>query len=619
MHRPRSRPLTSILLALLAAAQCGCATEPPAPAVITAGDYAYANTLLDWLVEHTLLNGRVPGCAVAVATADKIVFQKTYGVREAGTNQPVTAATLFRAGSITKTLTALAVMHLAEQGRIDIDRPFADYVPDFRIKSDFKNAPPITVRMLLSHRSGLFSDYLGGIMGEKRLTQKELLDALGNQYLCFPPGRVFQYSNTGYGLLGILIERVTGVSYAEYMEREIFTPLGMTHSLLTEPPADAADLAAGHMPDPKTVVDGSDSQESPVPFLQIRDLPAGALLTDITDLTRYLQFLLADKQHGKSGIVSQRTFSEMQRVQFPESDSAFLATDYGLGLMRHVIRYQGVNDVVGHSGNVNGFYALLAWSPSLGIGIVLLTNSAAGYLPGYTVVSRALRAYGEARTGSRIPPTLPVPATPVTPDPAAYAELSGRYAVLGLTLEVRLRGDSLYVVQPELNRELMLSPCGNDRFTPVFMALGLFPVDIASFAGFDALTVSFQRREGQVRSLTVEAVPGEAVIRLVFVRENAAAMTGNGPEEALQTHLGRYRIVAGSRDREAIGLYFPTEEFELKVTDGRLFLGTVGLATNIGIYLVPVAADRALLAGTHESVLFTDRGIELLGLKAERR
>jgi CubicO group peptidase (beta-lactamase class C family) len=602
-----------VVLALVVATCATVAGEPTPPGATAFGDYDYADRFLDWIVRSEMARAGIPGCAIEVVTADRVIVSKTYGVTDTDTKTPVTGRTLFRAGSITKSLTALAVMQLAEAGRIDLDAPLSRYLPEFALTYRDPDARPVTPRLLLCHQGGLAADYLHGIMGEKKLSPRELVLALNGEYADFPPGEVFLYSNTGYGLLGATIERVTGRAYEEYVTTEILTPLGLTHSALALTPDRAPLLASGHMSRSLGFFPGSGSAAAPVPYVPIRDAAAGALITDIGDLGAYVQFLMRDKNADGTKIVTQKDFEEMIRPQ-PVPEKTFIVTGYGYGFMRHIYHYPGVDDIVFHSGNVNGFYSMMAFSPSRGLGIALLTNSTSGFFPSYRIVSRAFRHYLAATAPGLAAPAASGERT-ISPAPDDLHPYAGHYALMGLRVDVSLTGNELKLFIPAVNMELALEPLGGDRFRPVFRLLGFIPVDIAPFIGFEAAEARFESRAGAFATLYLEGTAGEVLITLGFRRASKPAPAA----PAADRRLGAYALVRDERDRAALDLYLPMKEIRLEKRDGWIELSSPELGQGLAVALEFITDDEAVLLGTRETVFFKDDTISLLGLHAVRK
>jgi CubicO group peptidase (beta-lactamase class C family) len=226
-------------------------------------------------LQHTVTSYKIPGLAAAIAGDEGVVFAKGYG--EAYSGVDVTPDTPFLLGSTTKTLTALAVMRSVEQGRFELDSPAKKYLPEFQLA--VKGAEDdITVRHLINHTSGLSGTGMPGpTLGEASL--KKELHSLRR---CVPdssPGERYAYYNGNYRLLGVMVERVSGVKYGELLTAEIFGPLSMNNTRAGPEGVEA--LAAGH------------GQLFGFPFRRKQiyrpgALPSGYIVSSASDLARFL-------------------------------------------------------------------------------------------------------------------------------------------------------------------------------------------------------------------------------------------------------------------------------------------------------------------------------------------
>lgn len=172
---------------------------------------------------------RVTGASISIVNGAEPAYIKHFGLADKKRNISVGDSTLFKIGSITKVFTASAVMQLAEQGKIDIDKPIKDYIPEFSVKSRFNGARPITVRDIVCHHSGLPCDNLSGYFTEDLRAFHSVIPYLHNAFTVCPPGEMFYYSNIGYELLGVLVNRISGLPFHDYVETMILnfrtTPL----------------------------------------------------------------------------------------------------------------------------------------------------------------------------------------------------------------------------------------------------------------------------------------------------------------------------------------------------------------------------------------------------------
>ena len=216
MNRLPIRLLSLIFLCLLS---INCSSLHPDRPILKKGDFTGAVSVLDSIIRKNLEQQRIPGAAVAVVHEGRVIFSQCYGYADTQNKVPIAEDTYFMVGSLTKSFTALAVLKLIEQGKIDLNADIKNYIPDFSIKNLDGSETPITVNHLLTHTSGLMIDYYIRRTGEKKQSNTDLLSQLREEYLCFRPGSASKYSNIGYRLLGIMIERVTGERFENYLEK----------------------------------------------------------------------------------------------------------------------------------------------------------------------------------------------------------------------------------------------------------------------------------------------------------------------------------------------------------------------------------------------------------------
>jgi CubicO group peptidase (beta-lactamase class C family) len=338
----------------------------------SAPDYA----AIDGYVQAQVDANRLPGVALAVVEGDAVAHAQGFGHDAQG--QLVTPRTPFMIGSNSKSFTALAVMQLAEAGRLDLDTPLQHYVPEFRL-ADGQATDQITVRHLLTQRSGLPVDAAGEILLEfRRASFEDALAALRGVHLRVQPGSAYEYSNANYLLLGVLIESVSGQSYAMYVQQHILSPLRMTHTRLQSGDAVGYRFWFGvPVPDPMPYTAGFAS------------VPTGGVVTTAEDMSRYLAMYLNHGRFEDSRLVSPEGLAEMQRgvsrVTFQEGDRT-IVLDYAMGW--------AVGDIAGvpavyHTGGSPQFSSWMVLIPARNQAFVSMTN-AQNWIPGPGIESGEL-------------------------------------------------------------------------------------------------------------------------------------------------------------------------------------------------------------------------------------
>jgi CubicO group peptidase (beta-lactamase class C family) len=294
--------------------------------------------------------------AVLVARGGTVLVSKGYGLADEESHSPNTPQTRFRIGSNTKQFTAMAILILQDRGRLNVHDLLCNYVPDCSPAWQ-----PITLFHLLTHTSGIpnytdFPDFPSFI--DAPVTVEGLIERFRFRPLDFTPGTQWEYSNSGYVLLGSIIERLSGQSYAQFLEQNIFAPLGMTSTGydVNDPPTPSH--AAGYL----------SPGVKPVHFDMSEVYAAGALYSTVEDLYLWDQALLAGR------LVSPESLRAMTTAQVPcPPGGCALSTDRGYGY-GWFIADQSNHPYVYHWGHIDGFKSSNGFYPEEQISVVLLNN-----------------------------------------------------------------------------------------------------------------------------------------------------------------------------------------------------------------------------------------------------
>ncbi len=312
-------------------------------------------------VEAQMRRHRLPGVAVVVTRGEDVVYLEGFG--SAGEGRPVTPQTPFYIGSVSKPVTALAVMQLADEGVIELDAPVQRYLPWFAV-ADPEVSCAITVRHLLQQTSGLSNAGYPPPLYPEGTTMETAVRDLRSANPVAPPGTRFHYFNPNYTVLGVLIEEVTAQSYAAYVHEHIFEPLEMVRSLAPQEPAGVEGLATGH----NLFFGVSVPRQQP---LFTHDLPAGFIISTAEDLAHFLMAQVRQGRYGEIAVLSADAVVEMH------TPPAEVPSDYALGWV--VTEQEGMR-LVRHNGAVDTFYTDVILVPDEEIGIAVLTNQN-GLLP----------------------------------------------------------------------------------------------------------------------------------------------------------------------------------------------------------------------------------------------
>lgn len=322
---------------------------------------------IDAYIEGQIRRLNMPGVSLAIVEGDKIVHRRGFGRARPGGEAP-TPQTPFVLGSTTKSFTALAVMQLVEAGKVELDAPIQRYLPWFRV-ADAEASARMTVRHLLNQTSGL--PMLAGMANLADLDDdpgaaERQARALSTLKLSRPPGAAFEYSNLNYNLLGLIVEAASGETYADYIQRHIFAPLGMSHSHTSQAAAKQDGLAVGHrywFAQPVAIPD------LPLPR---GSLPSGQLISSSEDMAHYLIAHLNGGRYRGAQVLSSAGIDELQRGVAEQRVLGASVAVYGMGWFVTKI---GRTKVVSHGGNVPDFSSFMALLPEQKKGVVLLVNA----------------------------------------------------------------------------------------------------------------------------------------------------------------------------------------------------------------------------------------------------
>lgn len=298
-----------------------------------------------------------PGATVVVVKDGKPVLRRAYGMADTGKGVRMTPDMALRLGSITKQFTAAGILLLAEEGKLALGDDITKHLPDYPTRGK-----KITIEHLLTHTSGIVSytskpEY-GSRMAQD-LSVAQMIDSFKNDPLEFEPGSQYRYNNSGYFLLGAIIEKISGQRYADFLEQRIFAPLGMRDTYYEGVKTSKAPVAAGHTRAEK-------GYGAAKPLSMTQPYAAGSLVSTVDDLARWDAAIAGGRLLTPSSW--ERAFTSYRL-----SDGR--ATDYGYGW--EVEKIQG-ETAIGHGGGINGFTTHALRFPDQKVFVAVLTNSDSG-------------------------------------------------------------------------------------------------------------------------------------------------------------------------------------------------------------------------------------------------
>ncbi len=302
---------------------------------------------VDALAVAEFNSNHLPGMVVAIGQKGTVLYAKAYGYTDVSASKSAQPDTVFEIGSVTKQFTAAAIMQLQEAGKLNIDDSASAYLTSYGFP------PQISIRMLLTHTSGLFPytslpDF--GAWADAGVAESTVLTKIAAQPLNFSPGSKYEYSNSNYFLLGAIIEGVSGVTYPDYLSAHVFGAADLQATYYEVPPASTA--AVGY------VFNGSQAVAA-TPMIRSAAFAAGALSSTVGDLVKW------DDALAQGKIVSPSSYSQMIA---PTAVSNF---GYGFGL--GVVTLDG-KTFIEHNGNITGFNAFSGYYAGSGVSVVVLAN-----------------------------------------------------------------------------------------------------------------------------------------------------------------------------------------------------------------------------------------------------
>jgi CubicO group peptidase (beta-lactamase class C family) len=351
------------------------------PPIVVAGE-----PVEKWTIEKQLKQYKVPAVSVAVINDYKIDWAKAWGVTEAGGTQAVTKDTLFQAASISKPITAMAVMHLVQEGKLNLDVNVNDYLKQWKVADNqFTRIKPVTLRELLTHSAGIPTTFEGYPRNAMLPSLTEMLEGVPPSTnwpitVQWAPGSKWVYSNAGYGIVQQVVVDVTGESFPEFMKSTLLQPLGMTHSTYEQPLPAALE---------KSAASGTLENGLEIPYKLWVSVPAaaGGLSTTPSDIARFAIALMKTSQGRGNPVISAATGAEiLTQINATWGDAQ------GLGVaLSPSSKFMG--ERFSHEGSTRGFKTLMIGYLS-GRGIIVMTNSDNGMAAALPIIRAVEHVYG---------------------------------------------------------------------------------------------------------------------------------------------------------------------------------------------------------------------------------
>ena len=426
------------------------AAQPAAPRSNAAGvaadpDVLGAERLFSAWMEGQIAYRGLPGIAVGVVSDQQLVWTSGFGFADIKAKVPMTGATKFRMASHSKLFTAIAIMQLREEGKLRLDDPVSKYLPWFKAKPAGDDDGPITIEQLLSHSSGMQREAGDHWVSFEFPTADELRRLYSDRQAAFAPSVRWKYSNLAYSVAGMVIEQVSGQRWADYVDRNIFQPLGMSASSVDKNVPGLAVPYGRRMPDGTREV---------LPFVDARGMTAATGVTsNVDDMAKFVSAQFRRGPRGGAQVVSTGSLRELHRVRSVEENWTS-----GTGLGFDVSRINN-RTYVGHGGGYPGntTYTLIQLDDKVGVIVLTNTNDS-----NPNDIARELMA----TVGAAVAKASAMKPATVAWD-QAWARFAGLYRGRNGDSQVVLLNQKLVIVTPNganVDNPVTLEPLGGGRF-----------------------------------------------------------------------------------------------------------------------------------------------------------
>lgn len=423
----------------------GCAGAASAQRIMDDPDVQGAQRLFTAWLEGQMIERALPGVAIGVVADQELVWARGFGFADTASKTAITPHTRFRMASHSKLFTATAVMQLREEGKIRLDDPVSAHLPWFTVKPAEPDAPPITIEELLTHSSGLPRE-AGAHWTTFDFPSGDALRALiPERQAPFAPEVRWKYSNLAYAIAGMVVEQASGLRWADYVQRNIFDPLGMSASSVDK---NVDGLAVGYgrrRPDGTRAIN---------PFIDARAMAAATGLTStVDDMARFVSAQFRKGRRGGAQILSAGSLREMHRIRVLESN---WTQGNAIGF---AVRKAGDKVYVSHGGSYPGYQTnTMLWLDGK-VGVIVLTNADDGN-PG-AIATELMNTVGQA-----VAKATPKPPATITWDPS-WSRFAGLYRGRGSDSHVIELNKRLVIINPasaNLDNPITLEPIGNGQF-----------------------------------------------------------------------------------------------------------------------------------------------------------
>ncbi|MDH5218457.1 MAG: beta-lactamase family protein, partial [Gammaproteobacteria bacterium] len=527
----------------------------------SSNDYTSAKKYLSEFIEDWMDDESVPGLSLSLIDGNKTIWSQGFGYSDVDKEARANPETVYRIGGVTTLFTAVAIMQLVDQGKFGLDEPLKKLVPKYSSRSHWTKNKPITIRHLLTHHSGLPITLYKGMWSSQPESNDALLQRLSETYTSYRPGEVYAFSNLGYVLLGMVIENVTGLSYKEYVQKNIIEPLGMKNTGFDLDEKIMPKLATGY------------KKDEAKPLLFARDVASMGLYSTAEDVSKLMPVFF-----GNTSLLSFSARKAMMISHFnPELN---MGRKFGFAWNIDDNRLYQVERVMNRWGSTLMYRARVIMLPDYGLGVVVLANSSKGFRAIDEISVETLRVALEVKEGVKhdFEKNQAEALAPVE-KPAQfireYQSLAGY---------VTLRPNKKDYIANLLGWDVHLKPVENGWYSAQYDLLGVLPIKLDWFAKIRVAAVN---------------IANEASVVLNYNGQTslfASPLPATEINEHWMSRVGEYRVA----NPDELTEFYKIDSGRLWSKNGRLFFSydfPMILPTTIDLPLVPLGKDMAIIPG----------------------
>ena len=327
------------------------------------GEYREVASKVSDAIHYEMVDKALNAVSIVLVKDMEILWARGFGVEDLNKSTKADANTVYRVGSVSKLFTDIGIMQLVEKGEVDLDAPITDYLPEFRPRSRFKRE--ITLRQLMSHRSGLLREPLvGNYFDDDEPTLEATVKSIIDSDVIYAPESKIKYSNSAISTVGYVLEKLKGEPFASYLRKNVLLPMGLTHSAF-EPLPDITNRLAD------ATMWSYDGRVFDAPTFELGMSPAGSMYAPVVDLGQFMKVLFNDGKGPNGPVIKKETLQLMLTSQFNDGKDQRHNVGFGIGFS---LSEQGGYKRVGHGGAVYGFSTQLYALPEVKLGVAVTSS-----------------------------------------------------------------------------------------------------------------------------------------------------------------------------------------------------------------------------------------------------